>query len=754
MDLHLATLGWAFATLAAAYGLGDLVLRALDVPWPSRAERAVFAMGLGLASIALLTLGLAAAHLLHHGFFLGLQAVLLLLAAPALARAVRDLRAWRPSHRDPLVVCLLAVAALLALLNASKALVPPTQTDTVAYHLTVPRLYQDHGGLFFFPYLVMSNWMYLTHMLHLWSLMLDGPQLALLLNHAVGFLAASAAGAVATRHYGGRAGAIAILIVIGIRGTKDSLGTGSDLFGLTLYTVLLAGAVIRWWETPGDRRAAALLGLCAGCCASAKLLGLQAVAVAFAACAGRALAGGRPEGPRRALALATASLLATAVAAPYFIKSWVLAGNPIHPFAYGLFGGQAWSEDAGRQLCDYLRTFESPERGVAGWVLLPLNAVVRESAFGLWLLPLALVLLPRDRRLALPLALFAALAILWWVGSPQPRFLLPARAVLAVPAAAGIAAAIDRLRPGRWRAAGTIVLAGLVIGEAGEHNLVSAVAQYRVVFDRAAEEAWRAERVPNYRAAAYINESLPPDARILLCNDIRGFYIRRPFVVSTPLFQGALGWGTETTPDALAALLCRHGVTHVLFNANDGVQPDGGALERLLARRGTLLHQASSVLVYRLEVEDIRPARRNAFRDPAPAAVTASSSRPAPHAGPERIIDGDACSPGRWISDGTPAPGRPEWVAVELAAPAAVSELRVFGEAHKGPLPVSFVVQARGAGGWEEIPETRIEGNRTESAWVFRLAHPVRSGAFRVLVTATTGGPAVLREVEGWGPAP
>jgi hypothetical protein len=750
IHFHLATIGWALITLMAAYGLGERLLRLLRLEWTSRSERAVYAMGLGLAGLALLTLGGGAVFLLRRDVFIGVSLLLGVWSARPLAEAWRDAKARPPSFRDPFVTVLVLVAAALALLTLSRPLSPTVHSDSLAYHLAVPQRYLELGGIVFLPDLAPSNWQFIVQMLHLWSLALDGPLLAQLLNHAVLFLAAAATGTVTARHFGPRAGAVALLIVIGLRTSKDLLGSGTDMFGLTLYSMLLLGAWIRWWEAPEDRRTSILLGLCLGCCAATKLLGLVPSAIILSSCVARMLLRLRTGGARGIGLMVLAAVAASVAAGPYYLKNWILSGNPVYPFAFGLFGGRAWNGDAQVQLWTYLMNFGQPERDLGGWLRMPFQAVLLRSSLALGLLPLALLVRPRDWRLGLPFLLAGILVLLWWCGSQQSRFLLPARAVMAVPAGAGMAAALERLPGSRWRRAAGIGVAVLLIGDALAHNASRALRQYPAAVVAEEGRAFLRREVEIHGAVEFVNATLPPNARVLLYNDARTFHIRRATATAIPHFQAVLQWNAATPPDALADLLRRHGFTHVLVNCNNSGWWDGGALRECLARHSTLIFHDRGVFIYRIESRESAPRRRNLFRDPPPARIEVSSIQPDGIVTPDTAVDGDCCGPECWISERAPAPDRPEWLALFLAAPSVIRTFRVFTPPRQAPFLSDFVIQVYREGRWEDLPGARIAGNRTESDWTFRFPAPVRAEAFRILVTATTGGPVMLREVEAW----
>src|SRR6185503_9971315 len=69
-------------------------------------------------------------------------------------------------------------------------------------------------------------------------------------------------------------------------------------------------------------------------------------------------------------------VLAGVLAAPPYARNWIDTGNPLQPFATGLFGGRNWSVEAGRYLDEYYRQYQvdraarragEPYRGAELW---------------------------------------------------------------------------------------------------------------------------------------------------------------------------------------------------------------------------------------------------------------------------------------------------------------------------------------------------------------------------------------------------
>ncbi|MFV2044509.1 MAG: hypothetical protein ACC700_14905, partial [Anaerolineales bacterium] len=136
-DLALTAIGWLSA-VALANLLGWTVFRKLSNFGSAERLALQIGLGFGFISLSLLALGLAGAYSQM------LLWVLLLLPLPIslyrLRKDIRDLH--RPSDR-----WLAVFVGLALILIVIRALAPPTAWDSLVYHLTGPKLYQEVGRI-------------------------------------------------------------------------------------------------------------------------------------------------------------------------------------------------------------------------------------------------------------------------------------------------------------------------------------------------------------------------------------------------------------------------------------------------------------------------------------------------------------------------------------------------------------------------------------------------------------------------------
>ena len=397
-------------------------------------------------------------------------------------RAGRPLPRWRAPRpaADDLGTWILALS-IAAVLVASFVigLRPAIAWDANTYHLTVPRLYIEHGGFREIPYLAYSNWPMATEMVFLLAMALGGPVLANLVQIGFGLL-------------------IALLLVRLFRNSGGALPAA-------LATALFLAHPVVLWELPiayVDIAYAAfalaafvfvqssfedterggfhlvMAGLACGLAAAAKPFGITVLFCVLPLVLWRERRGGFRGALRAGLRVAVPCL---ALMVPWLVKSWVYTDNPFYPFFYQIFDGRYWSADLGREALDSQLAAGMGRRPL-DYLLLPVRVMLfggpGNEHFDGQLNPIWIVLLPLTMiagwrkslvRCALGMAglFFAA----WSLSGQQMRYLIPVLPLISIAVAAAGLDVVERFKERR-----TATLArGLLGGTASALLLIAAL---------------------------------------------------------------------------------------------------------------------------------------------------------------------------------------------------------------------------------------------------------------------------------------
>lgn len=565
---------------ATAYVLGRLLLRRLA--FAGLLEEIAVCAALGLVGLAQAGWVLGMLGGLSAGPVLGLAIAVHGLGVPVWRESLRRVRGARP---DPPALLAGGVAAAPFLLLS---VYPPIGFDATLYHLPFARAFAQTGGLPFLPDLRMPVFPAFQEVLFA-EVMLFAPDTA---AHGVqllqAFLAAAlvavwARQALPERVAGWPTAAIAAGLLLGSPLWAHLAASAYIDAGLALFVTAGLHAANRWFRAAGRGGAwLALAAAFAGAAAASKYLGLFFVGVVgLAALAAPAASMGARL--RRAVLVAA---VAAVVALPWYGRIVAFTGNPVFPFFPQVFGASEWDPVRFETLValgDEARPETPAEHAVAlarRAVLLarlPWDLSVGRERYGglppfspVWLLvlPAAVLLALRDRRVRLLLILAAAYAFLCLSLPRDSRYFVAALPPLAVTGAAALAWLLARLAPGRRRAAALAVAAVCFLPGWLYAGWRAARLGPPPVTD-AQRDRFLAEQIPLYPAVAFLNRAHGSGYAVwgLHAERMRGYADGR-FLgdwSSPASFARVLAAARQGGPAGLHRELSRHGVDHLLI---------------------------------------------------------------------------------------------------------------------------------------------------------------------------------------------
>lgn len=573
------------------------------------------ALGMGVLSYGVLALGLLGALSLWSTL-----ALLLVLAATSwrqmlrIARALPGaIRSLGPFRLRLLPISLVLLVAFCATLLAALAPARELDYDSLVYHLAVPEIWLQDGRIHPIPWLTHSNFPFTMEMLYLFGLLLRGQIVAKLFHFGCGWLLVCAVFAFARRWWGARAGWLGAAIFAAIPLVGWEMTTAYNELALALYAFLAVCALWRYLDGRARGEGAGWLWVAAILCGLG--MGVKMLAGAVFLFALAALVWGLRNAPHRGRAArqtALFALIAAAVAAPWYLKSYLWTGNPVYPFFYEVFGGRWWTAARAREYAEAQAAF-GLGTSVMAFLALPWNLTVRPRwffdqpdvlrAFNVYVtvygplllaLPPTLLLSGRLRgggRLLLWFAL--AYAAIWFLLTQNGRYLIPILPGLA--ACAGLAAARLLGRGGVTAGAAAVaLLLGLPAGLFPEMVLAADAA--RVAVGLESEDTYLSRTSPIYRTLEAVNRATPNGSKIIvLGHEPRMFYLERDYMLGN--HAEIFDEGELASPEAFLAALREREVTHVLLDAAvaEDVRLRRGTIERLLgalAARGALSHVA------------------------------------------------------------------------------------------------------------------------------------------------------------------
>lgn len=343
-----------------------------------------------------------------------------------------------------------AAALVLSWVNC---VAPPTGIDALSYHLTHPKFFIQNHSVYAIPFTREALWPYLTEMWFTLGLMIDGTALAKLFHWIFYPMCAAAVWTAADRMYGRKCAYVASLFIMftPVFFAQSSYAyVDLSLAFFTFWAFYLAlGALNK-----DSQEDLVLSGIFTGAALSVKLLalgsaGVMTVMLLFVA--------------RARIKHVLKYCLAAAIAGGgWYIRSWVLLGNPVYPFFPQFFGGNGnYSDIAEKGLGTGPSEFFS-------WIW---NMTVAPIHFGgemlgpwiLLFLPLALLHRTSNRR---RFAFFLGYSLIYtaflFTESQQVRFFASVIPLLTLLAAVGLVR-IDRFNVVTRKTAAVLVMLLAVI---------------------------------------------------------------------------------------------------------------------------------------------------------------------------------------------------------------------------------------------------------------------------------------------------
>jgi hypothetical protein len=566
-----------------AMGVGRILLCRSSIRLCSVSESAVFSAGTGFGVLSYAVFFLGAFRLLCPtaivlllGFLVAFAIVGWLtfrcpLHVEKKAKADSPLSLYDKSIGAILIVCLVMGLML--------ALTPAVGKDALIYHLAVPKLFLKHHGFYYIEGNVFANYPLNSEMLYVAGLALRGEVLAKGIHFVMGLALLLGMWQFTRHHVPGISSSPLSLLVFYTVPTVFMLShvAYNDLT-VTLYAFLAVYAFVNWC----DRRNRPWLiwsGVFTGLAMATKY---TALFLPFLGCLGILW---HCRQRRMTHQQAFGSLLlyvvcAFAVGCPFYVKNWVMVGNPFYPFLYSFFGGSGWDPEQAR-LYDVFVNSLGMGRRLLDYLLLPWNLSVHAQLdspkFDGLVGPIFLLTLPFAfgmRKIAMGAKIglvYALLTFMFWASAAQQiRYLVPIFPFLAIM----VAYIVSYYRHQRLVFGMLVLLIGGSLGINGYHVVKHffKVRPWGVVLGHENRDAFLSRMLPSYDMFQYVNANLPDDTKVFLVYMKNvGYLCDRPYysdsMFESYTIQKILDQGGRRPLDVYQ-ILKKKGFTHVLYDVN------------------------------------------------------------------------------------------------------------------------------------------------------------------------------------------
>ncbi|MEW6609252.1 MAG: phospholipid carrier-dependent glycosyltransferase [bacterium] len=560
----------------SAYSLGVKIFSVCLFEFSSSQERFVFGIGLGLAILSYLIMGLGFLKLLDTRIIYGLLLVLIILCVQTSKKSNISSLFTVQSSLFTLQASLIMITCSLCFLHS---LCPPFDWDDLAYHLEGPKLYLQHKGIFHISNVAFANFPANIGMLYLLGMLLSSDILAKLFHFSFGLLTLIGISSLCQRHFNPKGSLLATSIFYICPLVIFLSRTAYIDFGLTFYELLSVYAFLNWMTTYHQNRWLIILAIMCGFVAGIKYPGLYTVIILGLSVIGFGLA---KIGWRKTISkTAIFGIICAVVGSPWYIKNFVYTHNPFYPFLQNLF-----IEKVKLSPVEIITAQTSNKVFTLGetWfesLCLPWDVTIYGALgnlpFGATITPVYLALLPllifiKKTKIAGIYLLFYIILkfILWSLGLHSSRYLLPIFPFLAIilasifytifdtPKLVIIKRVILSIITGIWLA----ILSWDGFQIIHFRNPISFILGFESRDDfirRNAEKGY-------YNAMEFINQNLPKNAKIYFIGEKKGYYCNREFIPDFSLVHWQWKYSDYKDLAKIKEYFNNQQITHILVN--------------------------------------------------------------------------------------------------------------------------------------------------------------------------------------------
>lgn len=562
-----------------AIGTGYIILNKTKIAFSRTSEKFFYSLGMGLAVMAYTVFILGVLQAIYPAVIYALAVIFALIGLPRCIRLGKQIPgsgAWAPQTGLERLACLILLICLSTLFL--HVLTPEIGKDALIYHLAVPKLFIEHHGFYFIEGNIFANYPLFGEMLYIVGLILQGDILAKGIPFILLLFILLGMGLFIRRRIGKDSFPyLAMLILISVPSVFITAHMAYNDFFVTYYCLGAVFAFISWSEQ-NDRGWLILCGLFSGLAVACKYTALLlpflgALGVLWSARS-------RKLHTKEAAQNISMYLIFLVLAgSPFYIKNWVITGNPVYPFLFSIFGGAGWEPGQARLYDLFVHTLGMGKEPL-DYLLLPWNVSLRAKMDSLQfdgiLGPVFLILLPfvfglrkPGRPIAIILVYCACTLLFWAFSAQQIRYLIPVLPFLSILTVFILSYYRDRK--------GISAILIILISASLMFNFYYAARDFLkirplgVVFGLESRDDFLKRSIPSYGMYSYVNRQLPPNAKVFLiymknygflCN--RDFYSDAMFESYT--LQKILS--SSRNLQEIREALKKMGFTHIMYDAN------------------------------------------------------------------------------------------------------------------------------------------------------------------------------------------
>jgi len=543
-----------------SWALGLFFYERMNVKFDSLAEEFAFSATLGLGILGFLVLSLGLISILYKWVLVSVLLVLALFLSAYFVKIFVSLSKLRMKIKGVslLSMILAFLFVLCLLLTLLGTLSPPIGNDAMAYHLAIPKAFIENHKISYIEHTRESLWPNLIEMFFTLGMVLNSDILAKLFCLAITLLLVCAIFSFCKRYFSSEVGIVAgVLFFITPVVFQQTAFAYNDL-ALALFAFLAFYSLLIYISS-SHTKWIIISGIFSGFCMSTKYIGIKMPIIVVLVLLIEALY--TKDRARYLKALCIYSFLTLVVSGVWYLRSYLILGNPVFPFAADIFGAGYQAHIKGREGAGM-------GIGIVKFIMFPWNITMYPKQFGGEILSSVFIsFIPgfflrhniKGRVVRIIITITLAYVILWFFTVQIVRFILPCLGFLAIMVAL-VVVGMERRRI-------KILLSSILVLLLGFNTVLCVyynrdVLKLKLGMDTKDEYLERNER--SYKVYKFINNNLPEDSTILSVGEPRSYYCDRKFIYES-IFRSDTHYHERVKhPGDLVKLLKTKGITHVL----------------------------------------------------------------------------------------------------------------------------------------------------------------------------------------------
>jgi len=440
-----------------------------------------------------------------------------------------------------IIFMLSASIIIVIIMNFIIAFAPPTDADSLSYHLAIPNYFIHFQKIIFQPFYMSWGMPLHYEMLNTLGLLIGYDIFPQIINWLMGIISAITLYILTSEIFSKKVGLFAAVFyyltpkIIFLSSTsKPDLSLFAYIFLSIYYTIL--------WSRKKENKALWLSAIFTGLALASKYQGVHwalSIGLLIIILHLQDLKNLRIKIFKTLIIYGLISLL---IASPWYLRNFIITGDPIWPFGFSFFDSQYWTQALQNKFSSWQQgEGESLQHYLMGIWNLTLHQSSWFGGLRIPYLPIQLTLIPGllfywprlkyDQKifikyLSIPIIVYYTL---WFTNYQQSRYILPVMSLLLIPSSY-IFWELIKLKISKFLATALIII---VLFFSISYSFIYNKESFAVVSGIETKNEYLEKRVSYFIDIQWMNNNIKRDSKILFCH-LKPFYLKHDYMILAP----------------------------------------------------------------------------------------------------------------------------------------------------------------------------------------------------------------------------